>query len=301
MNNLSEFWHWWIIILTSACIGGCWLILKLNQVSVKPGDNDDDPTTGHEYDGIQEYNNPLPSWWYWMFIITIVFAIAYLALYPGLGNFKGYLNWTSAGQWQDEQDQAKIKYAPIFERYGKMSFDELKADSEALKTGQRLFANNCSLCHGSAATGSVGFPNLTDDDWLYGGTPEAIETSILKGRQGSAMMAWGPIIGEQAVTDVAAYVVTLSGGKADSASAEKGKQTFNSNCFACHGADGKGNQMLGAPNLTDGISLYGGSQAKIEETVRNGRNGQMPAHEELLGKEKVHVLAAYVSSLSEKK
>ncbi|MDF1644152.1 MAG: cytochrome-c oxidase, cbb3-type subunit III [Pseudomonadales bacterium] len=294
---MSSFWHWWIIILTLGCIAGTWLLLKLNQVSVKPADNIDDPTTGHEYDGIQEYNNPLPSWWYWMFILTIVFALAYLILYPGLGNFKGYLNWTSAGQWQAEQDQATIEYAPIFERYGAMSFDELKADPEALKTGQRLFANNCSICHGSAATGSVGFPNLRDNDWLYGGTPEAIETSILKGRQGQ-MMAWGAVIGEDGVKQTAAYVASLSGMKADAELAEKGKTTFATMCIACHGPDGKGNQLLGAPNLTDKIWLYGGSPNKIEETIRSGRFGQMPAHEELLGKEKIHVLAAYISSLS---
>lgn len=300
MSSLSSFWHWWIIILTLGCIAGTWLILQLNQVSVKPSDNIDDPTTGHEYDGIQEYNNPLPSWWYWMFIITIVFALAYLALYPGLGNFKGYLNWTSAGQWQDEQDQAAIEYAPIFERYGAMSFDELKADPEALKTGQRLFANNCSICHGSAAAGSVGFPNLRDNDWLYGSSPEAIETSILKGRQGQ-MMAWGAIIGEEGVKQTAAYVASLSGMKADAALAEKGKTTFATMCVACHGADGKGNQLVGAPNLTDQIWLYGGSSNKVEESIRSGRFGQMPAHEELLSKEKIHVLAAYISSLSSQK
>ena len=297
MDNLSTFWHWWIIVLTLGCIGLTWLLLKLNQVETQ---SSDDQTTGHEYDGIQEYNNPLPSWWYWMFIITIVFALAYLALYPGLGNFKGYLNWTSVGQWEDEQKLAAAEYAPIFERYGAMSFDELKADPEALKTGQRLFANNCSLCHGSAATGSLGFPNLTDDDWLYGNTPEAIETSILKGRKG-AMMAWGAIIGEQGVKESAAYVLTLSGGNADAALAAKGKEIFATNCFACHGTDGKGNQMIGAPDLTNGVWLYGGTLAKIEETIRDGRNGEMPAHEELLGKNKVHVLAAYVSSLSEPK
>ncbi|MBV1959311.1 MAG: cytochrome-c oxidase, cbb3-type subunit III [Pseudomonadales bacterium] len=294
MSSLSSFWHWWIIVLTLGCIALIWWLLQSNQTKVQ---SSDDTTTGHEYDGIQEYDNPLPSWWYWMFVLTIVFALAYLTLYPGLGNYKGLLNWTSVGQWQDEQDHAAIEYAPIFERYGAMSFDELATDPEALKTGQRLFANNCAICHGSAATGSVGFPNLTDDDWLYGDSPEAIETSILSGRQG-AMMAWGAALGEQGVKETAAYVSTLSGGSADAALTEKGKQTFDTMCIACHGADGKGNQLIGAPNLTNGIWLYGGTPAKIEETIRNGRNGQMPAHEALLGKNKVHVLAAYVRSLS---
>lgn len=294
MSSLSSFWHWWIIILTLGCIGLTWLLLKLNQVKIQPSK---DPTTGHEYDGIQEYNNPLPSWWYWMFILTIVFSLAYLALYPGLGNFKGYLNWTSTGQWQAEQDHAAAEYAPIFERYGAMGFDELKANPEALKTGQRLFANNCAICHGSAATGSVGFPNLTDNDWLYGDSPEAIETSILNGRQGS-MIPWGASIGEQGVKEVAAYVTTLSGRNADPLLVEKGKQTFDMMCSACHGPEGKGNQMIGAPDLTNGIWLYGGTLAKIEESIRDGRLGEMPAHADLLGKNKVHVLAAYVSSLT---
>jgi cytochrome c oxidase cbb3-type subunit 3 len=254
---------------------------------------------GHVWDeDLEELNNPLPDWWLKLFYITLAFGLIYLVLYPGLGSFPGLLGWTSHGQYEREMDVADATYGPLFTRYRAMSIPAVAADPEARKMGERLFVNYCSVCHGSDARGARGFPNLRDNDWLYGGSPEQIEQSILNGRNG-VMPAWKDALGgDQGVADVVQYVLSLSGRNVDEAAAARGKAKFQTFCVACHGPDGKGNQALGAPNLTDNIWLYGGSEKAVTETIANGRSGKMPAQKDTLGEDKVHLLAAYVYSLS---
>lgn len=297
---MSTFWSIWIIAIVVINIGGSlWLLLATRKVKVTQSQENGDqpPTTGHVYDGIEEYDNPLPGWWFNMFILTVVFAVIYLFLYPGLGNYKGYLGWTSTGQWEEQVAKAEEKYGPVFAQYGSTPIEELSANPDALKMGGRLFANNCSVCHGSDGRGGYGFPNLADNDWLYGGDPEAIKTSIAQGRNGM-MNPWGDIIGESGVENAAAYVYKLAGRSHDEGKAEEGAKVFGTYCAACHGPDGKGNQAIGAPNLTDNIWLYGSSPIQVKHTIRNGRSGKMPAQQELLSEDKIHLLTAYVYSLS---
>jgi len=298
MNEMSEFWSWWIIILTVGNIAACvWLIRWTMKKRVNEASEGD--VTGHKWDGLEEFNNPLPRWWLWLFYGTIIFAVAYLALYPGLGSYKGMLGWSSFGQYDKEIEQADKEFAPIFAAFAKSDVATLSKNPEATAVGQRLFLNYCSQCHGSAATGTTGFPNLTDNAWLWGGSPEQITASITNGRQG-AMPAWKPILGEDGVKAAAAYVQKLNNRPVDAQLASKGEKIFKTNCVACHGPEAKGNPMLGAPNLTDADWLYGGSAGAITKTIANGRNGQMPAHGKFLGKDKIHVLSAFVYSLSNK-
>jgi cytochrome c oxidase cbb3-type subunit 3 len=233
----------------------------------------------------------------WLFYITVLFALVYLALFPGLGSFGGALGWSSQQRFETEMAAANRQFGPLYEKYLGMDLRAVAADAQAREMGQRLFLNNCAQCHGSDARGSRGFPNLRDGDWLYGGSPEQIQTSIAQGR-GGMMPAQAAILGSSDdVKDVAAYVLSLSGRTHDGLRAQRGKPKFAQVCAACHGQDGKGNVMLGAPNLTDGVWLYGGSEPAIIETISKGRNGRMPAHQELLGEAKVHLLAAYLLSL----
>jgi cytochrome c oxidase cbb3-type subunit 3 len=294
----SSFWNWYIIIPTIAGIIGCFFLVGwLSGGTVKPGEKA--KSMGHVWDeNLEEFNNPLPRWWLNLFYITLVFGLVYLVLYPGLGSFPGLLDWTSTGQYQREVDIADASYGPLFTKYREMPIIAVAADPEAQKMGERLFVNYCSVCHGSDARGARGFPNLRDNDWLYGGSPEQIEQTVLNGRSG-VMPAWQDALGgDQGVADVVQYVLSLSGRNVEQAAAGRGKEKFQTLCVSCHGADGKGNQALGAPNLTDNIWLYGGSEKIVTETIAKGRNGQMPAHKEFLGEDKVHLLAAYVYSLS---
>ena len=293
---MSDFWSWWIIIIVSVNVVGCGLLLHFT--SKMEGSGDPEETTGHVYDGIEELNSPLPMWWIVMFWLSIAFTVLYLFLYPGLGSYKGYLGWTQEGQWQKEVEFAEQKYGPIYQAYGAKSVEELIKDPKALKIGQRLFGNNCAACHGSDARGSRGFPNLADKDWLYGGNPETIEASILHGRSGFMPPLGAALGGEEGVAQVAAYVRSLSGQNADSSMIEAGKVKFKTMCTACHGVDAKGNPLMGAPNLTDTIWLYGGTQDIVQETIRLGRNGKMPAQKDKIDADKVRLLAAYVYSLS---
>ena len=291
---MSSFWHWYIVILVVVNLGGCAWILMWSRSTEKS--LDDDNTTGHSFDGIQEYNNPLPRWWLFMFWGTLIFGAIYLSLYPGTGAYDGILGWTSTNQWQAEVDEAKTEYDAIFEGFAATSVENLVNNPQAMEAGRSLFLNTCSTCHGSDARGAKGFPNLTDNDWLYGNSGDQIVHSITHGRTG-IMPPLGAGLGETGVDEVVAYVRTLSGQTADTKMAKAGEAKF-AMCSACHGADGTGNQALGAPNLTDDIWLYGGSEAALAETIMQGRNGSMPAHKELLTTNKIHVLAAYVLSLS---
>ncbi|WP_299495383.1 cytochrome-c oxidase, cbb3-type subunit III [uncultured Shewanella sp.] len=318
---MTNFWSLWVSILTTVVILGCIFLLRVctkNTTGVKEGES-----MGHSFDGIEELNNPLPKWWSYMFYITIVFSIIYLILYPGMGNYKGLFEWSSAnqsirtleeskaaviqaakeGRWvqyDQEVKHADEKFGPIFQAYADTPLEELVKNKEALKVGGRLFLQNCAMCHGSDARGSKGFPNLTDGSWLYGGDLATIKTTIMNGRNGMMPPKGGLPIEDSEIKGLAEYVVKLSGREHDAALAAQGQGSFMKGCFACHGMDGSGNKFMGAPNLTDNAWLYGGSRGAIEQTIKHGRTGVMPAWKDVLGEQKVHVITAYVYSLSHK-
>lgn len=291
----SPFWHYYIVaIVVGSIIWILWLLLSQNVVKVKRGE--EVKTMGHSWDGIEEYNNPLPFWWFCLFLGTIAFAVYYLAFYPGLGDFKGIgfngQPWTSKNQYEREVQAAEAKTGALYAKYAGMSVADVAKDPNAMMIGKNLFNTYCIQCHGSDAQGSRGFPNLTDTDWLYGGTPEKIHETIAKGRTG-VMAAWGPVLGEESVKDVANYVMSLSGKEHNQDRAVRGKEIFAANCITCHGADGSGVQGM-APNLTDDTWLWSGSEKGIIETITGGRHNQMPAWEGFLTNEKIHLLTAYV-------
>lgn len=298
----NEWWGIWIAILVALSIAGCVLLLwSQSKVKVKIGE-DGKPlpaeTTGHVWDGdLMESNNPLPRWWSNLFYLTIVFSIGYLILYPGFGAMQGILGWSQTGEYEKERKAGEEQYGPIFNKYLAMEIPALAKDPQAREIGQRLYMNSCSLCHGSDAQGSKGFPNLADHDWLYGGDPKAIEVSIREGRQGMMPPMAAAVGNANDVRNLAHYVLSLSGSTHDPIKAVMGKSKYAS-CAACHGADGRGNQALGAPNLSDRIWLYGGGIDNVMEAINKGRGNNMPAHGHLLSDAKIHLLAAYVWGLS---
>ncbi|WP_375054856.1 cytochrome-c oxidase, cbb3-type subunit III [Zobellella sp. DQSA1] len=321
---MNTFLSVFVTVISLGTIFGC-LALLIWCTKDKMGIEEGAPT-GHTFDGISELNNPLPKWWSYLFVFFIVFSLFYLALYPGLGNFKGLLGWQSshqdirsleesraaAAKSREQEllvqyDRETIRADEVFgARFRELAYEadgetyraiaDIAQDANAIKVGQRLFLQNCAQCHGSDARGARGFPNLTNNDWLWGGSPEQIKTTIMHGRQG-VMAAWSDMLGEDGVKEVASYVLSLSGRRVDEVEAQKGQVRF-AVCAACHGADGTGNTALGAPNLANGIWLYGGSRAAVEETIRYGRHGVMPAWNDILGEDKVHLLASYVYSLN---
>ena len=297
----SSFWSWFIAIPTIlGIVAMFWLIINYSG-SRTYGEAKDGEPMGHVWDGdLQEMNNPLPRWWLNMFYATLIFSVIYLVLYPGLGSWKGILGWTEVNQYEAEMKQAEETYGPLFDQYLKVGIEELARDPKAVEMGRHLFATYCVGCHGSDAGGARGFPNLRDNDWLYGGTPEKIVETITNGRQGM-MPAWEDqgLLSREDVVNVAEYVRSLSGAEnIDPQARAKGEGVYKANCAACHGPDGKGNQAIGAPNLTDEVWLYGGSQKRVIESIAHGRSGKMPAWGEILGEGKIHLLAAYIYSLS---
>ncbi|HSH06733.1 MAG TPA: cytochrome-c oxidase, cbb3-type subunit III [Burkholderiales bacterium] len=295
----SGFWDVYIGLITLVSIIACAVFLKLQSVRRIETKEGATATTGHVWDEtLTEYHHPLPRWWSWLFYLTVLFSLVYLVLYPGLGSWKGVLGWTQVGQLEAENARADAKYGPLFAKLAAQEVPALAKNAEAMATAQRLFLNHCAQCHASDGGGSRGFPNLTDKVWQWGGTPEAIKMTITEGRVG-VMPPWGPVLGEQGAKDVAHYVLSLSGLAADSIRAARGKPLYAQNCIACHGPEGKGNPALGAPNLTDQTWLYGAGEAVIIETIVKGRNNQMPAHKNILTPEKIHLLTAYVTSLSQ--
>jgi len=301
----SGFWNYYIVTLTLLGVFGCAVLLwsqsKHKVKALKDALSDHHApvgTTGHIWDeDLTELNTPMPRWWMWLFYITIVFGLAYLFLYPGLGDYAGKLGWQSSGQYTKELKLAEAEYGPLFNQYLKQEVQAVAADPKAQAIGERLFLTYCAQCHGSDARGNKGFPNLADKDWLYGGAPNVIKTTIMNGRHG-VMPPMGAALGsDKDVENVAHYVLSLSGGAADPIKVVFGKNKFNA-CMGCHTGAGTGNQALGAPNLADKIWLYGGSAETIMETIRKGRSNTMPAFADFLGEGKVHVLAAYVWGLS---
>lgn len=292
---ISDFWNIYVIVIVGGSILACAVILWVqSSAKFKPGE-----VTGHVWDeNLEEYNNPLPNWWRWMYYITVVFAIGYLALYPGLGNVAGSFGWTMRGQYEQEMKKAEEVYGPKFNQFLKEDVMTVAANQEAREMGARLFQTYCAQCHGGDAGGATSFPNLKDGDWLWGGTPEKIKETITNGRMGM-MTPKGtmPDMNADQVKDVVHYVRSLSGLTADSTRAQRGAELFPQACAACHGPEAKGNPDAGYPNLTDKVWLHGSSEAKQLEIVTKGMQNQMPAFGEFLGEAKTHLLTAYVWGL----
>ena len=295
---MSSFWSIWISALILIVVFGCWWLLWIVRRN-QPTDKVENRSVGHEVDGIEELDNPLPKWWYWMFIGLILFSLLYLALYPGLGNYQGLLGWSQTKAWEQEMERAREKYGPLFAQYADTDVPELARNGEAMQAAQRLFSNNCATCHGSAGRGGYGFPNLTDDNWIWGGSVDAIKHTLTNGRQAN-MPARGinPNLSNDQLGDITEYVLSLNDRSGvDKAAAEQGEELFAQACTTCHGKDGKGNQSMGAPNLTNDTWLYGGDRDTIMETLQYGRNGHMPAQNQL-SEDQIHLLTAYVYRLS---
>lgn len=282
-------------VLLSILACAVFLIVQSLQKVRQSGD-DGDNTTGHVWDdNLREYNNPMPRWWMWLFHMTIVFALGYLWMYPGAGGFLGVLDWSSQKQYQAERESIERASRTVYARFDSMGIEQIAFDPEATAIGERLFLNNCAQCHGSDARGSKGFPNLTDRDWLYGGSPTDIAASITQGRRGMMPSMIAAIGGKESdARAVAQYVLSLSGHENDPLKAQLGRDKFRSVCAACHGAEGTGNPLLGAPNLSDAVWLHGGTENAIVETIKKGRSGTMPAHAAKLTPEQIRVLTAWV-------
>jgi len=293
----SSFWPIFITVISLGGVLGCALLLWLTS-KMKASGSGGDTTSGHVWDEtLREMNNPLPRWWIWLFILTIVFSLFYFAAYPALGTYAGKLGWSQVGQYEQEMATANKTIAPLYAKFAAMPVEELAKNAEAHAIGERIFMNNCAQCHGSDARGSRGFPNLTDNDWIHGGSPEKIQETITGGRIGMMPPMAAAVGTEEDVKNVANYVLSLSNSPHDAARAAKGQEKFVV-CAACHGADGKGNQAIGALNLTDNIWLHGSGEAAIIKRINEGKINQMPAQGTKFTPEQIHVLAAYVWGLS---
>lgn len=295
---MSESWHWYVVILTIANILGIYWLIRWTS-KIKAGESKQGEVTGHKWDeDLEEYNNPLPRWWLWSFYITIFFSVVYMVLYPTLGNYQGLLGWSQTGQYSEEVEKANASYGPIFAGFRSEDIPTLAKNEQATAIGHRLYINYCATCHGSDAGGARGFPSLKDSDWLYGNDPMQIKHSITYGRNGF-MPAFGHLTDAQ-LNEVTAYVMSLSGREVLPDQVAAGKQLYQNNCMACHGAEGTGNQAMGAANLTDNIWLHGGSPGSVKLSIAKGRTGYMPPNGEYLGEDKIHLLTAYIYSLSMK-
>lgn len=295
---INDFWAMYVAVATIASIVACLILLWISGTTkVSPAA---DNTTGHVWDGdLREMNNPLPKWWVYLFIITVIFAFVYGALYPTFGTFKGQLGWSSRGQHAAEVAKVEKAIAPIYAEFVKMDALAVAANPKANAIGERLFMNYCAQCHGSDARGSKGFPNLADNDWLGGGDPATISATIANGRAGVMPPMAAAVGTSEDVANVAQYVLSLSGSPHDAVKASLGKDKFAA-CAACHGADGKGNHAVGAPNLTDNVWLYGWGADAIIKIVNEGKTNVMPGQARLLNADQIHVLTAYVWGLSNK-
>jgi cytochrome c oxidase cbb3-type subunit 3 len=294
----SEFWSWYVAGLTLVSILACLVLLWISGTTKVKASADN--TTGHVWDGdLREMNNPLPKWWVYLFIITVVFSLAYGVLYPTFGKYQGLLGWSSDGQHKAEVAKVEKAIAPIYAKFGDMTPPQLAGDASAMAIGERLFMNNCAQCHGSDARGARSFPNLTDRDWLWGGEPDVIKTTITNGRTGVMPPMAAAVGTPDDVRNVAHFVLSLSGSPHDSVRAAIGRAGFAA-CAACHGADGKGNTAMGAPNLSDNTWLHGWGEDAVVRAITKGFNNQMPAQAGKLNADQIHVLSAYVWGLSNK-
>ena len=292
---MKGFWSGWVIffiVLNLAVALFLFVFSQRVEIPTKP-----DGTTGHAWAHgvLREGVKRLPLWWVVISAVSLIVAIGYLVLYPALGGYGGLLGWTSAEEHERSAAERAARLEPILASLGERQLDAIPADDPAIVVGRRLFLDNCAACHGTDATGNtaLGAPNLTDAAWLYGGDPDTVITSILGGRHGT-MPAWGPVLGDEGVINVASYVRSLAGLDASAARAAAGKTQFETLCAACHGVDGKGMQALGAPDLTDGDWLYGSDLASVMASIRDGRSGEMPAWRGRLGENEARAIAAWL-------
>lgn len=295
---MTEFWHWFLAIGTIAFVIWCvWLI----SWSAKQGPQNvsDDDVVGHIWDGdLEEWNYPAPKWWLYLYFITIAWAVGYMIAYPGIGSYDGLLGWSQQGQYEEEMQAAADRYEPIYEKFAAMDFEQLQRDPDALALGSSLYASYCTTCHGSDARGAKGYPNLTDKDWLWGSSEADLVKTIGQGRTAAMAPLAAALGGDAGLNNMVKYVRSLSGLEEADADALTMQPMFMALCGACHTPAGTGNQLLGAPNLTDDIWLYGSSADDIRTTISEGRYGVMPAHGDLLGENRTKILAAYIASLS---
>ena len=298
---INGFWPWYVAAISLVSILACALLLWVAgkaKVQSHTGAADDN-TTGHVWDeNLRELNNPLPRWWMWLFILTVIFALAYLAIYPGLGSYQGAAKWSTQGEHKDDMANMQAQLAPLYAEFSAKSVEELAHDPRALAVGERQFMNTCSQCHGSDARGSKGYPNLTNANaaWLGERGASHIVQTVSHGRIGMMPPMAVALPGPDDITDVAHYVLSLSGSPFNEVKAFNGKQKFAA-CAACHGLDGKGNKAIGAPNLTDDYWLHGWGEAAIVNIIKNGKNNVMPAQAPKLSADQIHVVAAYVLSM----
>ena len=293
---MNSVWSWYIIIGTVVSLLAClWLVAWTNRQ--RASDEEIKESESHVWDeDIRELNNPLPMWWLWLFVLTVIWSAGYLIYYPGLGNYAGVAKWSQEDQYDREVAAAEAAYGPMFASYGAMPVSELVKDPKALAIGASLFANYCSQCHGSTAQGARGFPDLTDGAWLWGGSPAQIEHSIIMGRTG-VMPSWGAIFpDDESIDEMVRYVQTMADGVDTTSPAHSRYMTV---CVACHGPTGGGNPALGSPSLLNDSWLYGSSARAIRQTIVEGRTGVMPANGDLIGPDRARILAAYVYSLSQ--
>ena len=289
---MSNLWSWFVIIGTLGSLIAFLVLLFVNRKT------SDEETTGHEWDGIQELDTPLPFWWVGLFIFSMVYAVGYLVWYPGLGNVEGTAGWTSANQWQADAAAHEQRFSPLYAKMAAMSPTELAEDRLATQVGRRLFINHCSTCHGVTGRGTTGFPNLQDNEWLWGAGFDNVKFAITNGRT-AIMPAWGTVLGEEGVSDVTQYLLALSGREHGKSAAARGSEQYAVMCAMCHGADGTGDPVLGASNLTDNVWLYGGTAKDIAHSLSHGRNGTMPGFSDVLDQQKIHILAGYVNGLGQ--
>jgi len=294
----NNFWSWYVAALTLVGIVGALVLLWATARKKMPERSDN--TTGHVWDeDLREANNPMPRWWMWLFVFTVIYSLLYLVAYPGLGDYPGEMGWSTRGEYESAMTNAEKELAPLYAGFSAKSTEQLAGDANAMAVGERLFMNNCAQCHGSDARGSKGFPNLADSDWLHGGSAEKIKETLTGGRKGQMPPMAAAVGTPDDVRNVAQYVLSLSGGPHDSVRAQLGKSKFTA-CAACHGVDGKGNTAIGAPNLADDIWLHGWGEQAIVDIVNKGKTNEMPAQAGKLTEAQIHLLTAYVWGLSNK-
>jgi len=286
----NDFWSGWIIVLTLVGSGGLvWLVVSV-FTAAPPDPAEVEHTTWDK--NLGEGLNPAPLWWFWFIFAAMVFSVFYLMFYPGLGSFKGAFQWSQGGELSERMDDFTDNFSEIRAEIAAMPLADIQADTTLMASARDLFTQNCSACHGYEAQGQANlFPNLRDDAWQWGGTPENIEQTLLNGRM-AVMSSWTAVLGQQGVTNVANYVLALGTPEAEG---HPGQAQYNQVCVACHGPEGLGNTALGAPNLTDDIWLYGGDLNTIRETINDGRNGIMPAFGEKLDETQIRLLVAWLT------
>ena len=292
MSDLpTDFWAGWIAVITLVSLGAlAWFVYS---IYFSPADDHDDSEGPIWDENLREGSNPAPLWWFWLILVSMVFSVVYLMLYPGLGSYKGALKWTQGGQVEESLARYAAEFGGVRALIAEARLDTLQNDADIMRSAQRVFDRNCAVCHGYDAKGQAAyFPNLVDDEWQWGGSPAQIEQSIRSGRN-AIMVGWSQVLGDDGVENVAAYLGTLGTATADG---HIGQQQYNQFCIACHGADGSGNPVLGAPSLADDVWLYGNDEVALRESIAVGRMGEMPAFAARLDDTQIKLLLALLAN-----